>query len=148
MTRPWRLLDDDKLPLGSSTSSCRLDAVQVCGLVHCCSIHIEKKYNINKTKVFILASHGYCRLVRTWDSSSKQLLQVVAEQQLVAGHFEARPEEEGSSDAVEHLIWQCVLAGGTPLRPHCLHVVACCFAACTSGLMLGGVSCPAVSAAV
>ena len=75
-----------------------------------------------------------CRLVRTWDSSSKQLLQVVPEQQLVAGDLETGPKEEGSSDAVEHLIWQCVLAGSTPLRPHCLHVIACCIAACTKAI--------------
>ncbi len=72
-----------------------------------------------------------CGLVRTWDSSSKQLLQVVPEQQLVAGDFEARPKEEGSSDAVEHLVWQCVLAGSSPLCPDSLHDVAYCVAACT-----------------
>ncbi len=81
---------------GSSTNSCMLNTIQICGLVH------------------------------TWDSSSKQLLQVIPEQQLVASDFEAGPKEEGSSDAVEHLVWQCVLTGSTPFCPHCLQIVACC----------------------
>ena len=64
-------------------------------------------------------------LVHTGNSSSKQLLQVVPEQQFVPGDLEARSKEEGSSDAVKHLIWQCVLAGCAPLCPHHLHVPQC-----------------------
>lgn len=57
----------------------------------------------------------------TRHSSSQQLLQVVSEQQLVAGDLEASTEEEGSTDAHENLIWQCVLAGGSSLGSHHLH---------------------------
>ncbi len=59
--------------------------------------------------------------MHTRNSSSKQLLQIVSEQQFVAGDLEARPKEESPSEAMEHLIWQRVLAGSAPLCSHHLH---------------------------
>lgn len=54
-------------------------------------------------------------VVPTWHRSGQQLLQVVPEQQLVAGDLEAGTEEESSMNALEHLIRQSVLAGSRPL---------------------------------
>lgn len=54
----------------------------------------------------LMAAHLAVTIVLlTRHSSSQQFLQVVSEQQLVAGDFEASTEEEGSTDAHENLIW-------------------------------------------
>ena len=56
----------------------------------------------------------------TWAGVGEELLQVVAEGQLVARDQEGRAEEEGAAQAQERLIWERVPRGGRPLRAHCL----------------------------
>ena len=65
--------------------------------------------------------YAYCRNYAetlTGDSRSKQLLQVVPEQQFVPGDLKFWAKEQSTSDPTEDLIWQSILVSCTSLCSH------------------------------
>lgn len=79
----------------------------------------EGRHVSHMAKVGKLAN--YTTHVRhTWDCLSQKLLQVVTEEQLVAGDLEAWSTEQGTFEAQESFIWQSVFPGSAAFCFHCL----------------------------